>query len=142
MVETSRTKEETKPAQNVSAVNFPTTSLLWSTNPPYSLQKILAPVCPTLRGRLCGSGGVFWTSPGVFLLVRKNPSPLSFRKHRAEGTGVTAKRMAAYKLVLIRHGESCWNQENRFCGWFDADLSETGEREARRGGQALKDHTL
>ncbi|XP_060905798.1 phosphoglycerate mutase 1b [Labrus mixtus] len=47
--------------------------------------------------------------------------------------------MAAYKLVLIRHGESCWNQENRFCGWFDADLSETGEQEARRGGQALKD---
>ncbi|XP_061535213.1 phosphoglycerate mutase 1b [Phycodurus eques] len=47
--------------------------------------------------------------------------------------------MAAYKLVLVRHGESCWNQENRFCGWFDADLSETGEQEAKRGGQALKD---
>ncbi|CAI5654129.1 phosphoglycerate mutase 1 [Oreochromis niloticus] len=47
--------------------------------------------------------------------------------------------MAAYKLVLIRHGESNWNQENRFCGWFDADLSETGEKEAKRGGQALKD---
>uniref|UniRef100_A0A673FV92 Bisphosphoglycerate mutase n=1 Tax=Sinocyclocheilus rhinocerous TaxID=307959 RepID=A0A673FV92_9TELE len=46
--------------------------------------------------------------------------------------------MAAYKLVLIRHGESCWNQENRFCGWFDADLSETGAEEAKRGGQALK----
>uniref|UniRef100_A0A3B5Q6N0 Phosphoglycerate mutase n=1 Tax=Xiphophorus maculatus TaxID=8083 RepID=A0A3B5Q6N0_XIPMA len=47
--------------------------------------------------------------------------------------------MAAFKLVLIRHGESNWNQENRFCGWFDADLSETGEKEAKRGGQALKD---
>uniref|UniRef100_A0A8C2IKS9 Phosphoglycerate mutase n=1 Tax=Cyprinus carpio TaxID=7962 RepID=A0A8C2IKS9_CYPCA len=46
--------------------------------------------------------------------------------------------MAAYKLVLIRHGESCWNQENRFCGWFDADLSETGAEEAKRGGQALR----
>lgn len=46
--------------------------------------------------------------------------------------------MAAYKLVLIRHGESNWNQENRFCGWFDADLSDTGEKEAKRGGQALK----
>lgn len=46
--------------------------------------------------------------------------------------------MAAYKLVLIRHGESNWNQENRFCGWFDADLSETGEKEAKRGGQALR----
>lgn len=58
-----------------------------------------------------------------------------FRKYSSEGIGV---RMAAYKLVLIRHGESCWNQENRFCGWFDADLSETGEQEAKRGGQALK----
>ncbi len=47
-------------------------------------------------------------------------------------------QMAAYKLVLIRHGESCWNQENRFCGWFDADLSETGSQEAKKGGQALK----
>ncbi|XP_017312590.1 phosphoglycerate mutase 1b [Ictalurus punctatus] len=47
--------------------------------------------------------------------------------------------MAAYKLVLIRHGESCWNQENRFCGWFDADLSDTGTQEAKKGGQALKD---
>ncbi|RXM36900.1 Phosphoglycerate mutase 1 [Acipenser ruthenus] len=47
--------------------------------------------------------------------------------------------MAAYKLVLIRHGESNWNQENRFCGWFDADLSETGAEEAKRGSQALKE---
>lgn len=47
-------------------------------------------------------------------------------------------RMAAYKLVLIRHGESSWNQENRFCGWYDADLSETGVQEAKRGGEALK----
>lgn len=46
--------------------------------------------------------------------------------------------MASHKLVLIRHGESNWNQENRFCGWFDADLSATGEKEAKRGGQALK----
>lgn len=46
--------------------------------------------------------------------------------------------MAVYKIVLIRHGESNWNQENRFCGWFDADLSETGEKEAKRGGEALK----
>lgn len=46
--------------------------------------------------------------------------------------------MAAYKLVLIRHGESNWNQENRFCGWFDADLSETGVQEAKRGGKALQ----
>ncbi|XP_062927432.1 phosphoglycerate mutase 1 [Mobula hypostoma] len=47
--------------------------------------------------------------------------------------------MAAHRLVLIRHGESTWNQENRFCGWFDADLSETGAQEAARGARALSD---
>uniref|UniRef100_V9L0W6 Phosphoglycerate mutase n=1 Tax=Callorhinchus milii TaxID=7868 RepID=V9L0W6_CALMI len=47
--------------------------------------------------------------------------------------------MAAHRLVLIRHGESTWNQENRFCGWFDADLSETGVAEAARGASALQE---
>jgi len=43
-----------------------------------------------------------------------------------------------YKLVLIRHGESVWNQENRFTGWTDVDLSEKGMGEARKGGVQLK----
>jgi len=43
-----------------------------------------------------------------------------------------------YKLVLVRHGESQYNQKNLFCGWFDADLSETGIKEAQYGGQLLK----
>lgn len=43
-----------------------------------------------------------------------------------------------YKLVLIRHGESQWNQENRFTGWVDVDLSEKGRAEALKGGKALK----
>ncbi|XP_078079178.1 phosphoglycerate mutase 1b [Mustelus asterias] len=47
--------------------------------------------------------------------------------------------MAAHRLVLIRHGESTWNQENRFCGWFDADLSDTGLQEAARGARALSE---
>jgi 2,3-bisphosphoglycerate-dependent phosphoglycerate mutase len=42
------------------------------------------------------------------------------------------------KLVLIRHGESVWNQENRFTGWTDVDLSENGYQQARRAGQLLK----
>ena len=41
-------------------------------------------------------------------------------------------------LVLLRHGESVWNKENRFTGWTDVDLSETGREEAARAGQALK----
>lgn len=47
--------------------------------------------------------------------------------------------MAAYRLVLVRHGESAWNLENRFSGWYDADLSPAGQQEARRGGEALRD---
>ena len=43
-----------------------------------------------------------------------------------------------YKLVLIRHGESIWNKENRFTGWYDVDLSEKGLAEAKEGGQLLK----
>lgn len=42
-----------------------------------------------------------------------------------------------YKLVLVRHGESLWNQENRFTGWQDVDLSDKGRAEALKGGQAL-----
>ncbi|MBC7474594.1 MAG: 2,3-diphosphoglycerate-dependent phosphoglycerate mutase [Candidatus Sericytochromatia bacterium] len=42
------------------------------------------------------------------------------------------------KLVLIRHGESTWNKENKFTGWTDVDLSEKGREEAKKGGQILK----
>jgi 2,3-bisphosphoglycerate-dependent phosphoglycerate mutase len=42
-----------------------------------------------------------------------------------------------YKLVLLRHGESLWNKENRFTGWIDMGLSEKGVEEAREGGRAL-----
>ena len=43
-----------------------------------------------------------------------------------------------YKLVLIRHGESTWNKENRFTGWTDVDLSEKGIQEAKKAGELLK----
>jgi len=42
------------------------------------------------------------------------------------------------KLVLIRHGESVWNLENRFTGWTDVDLSAEGLEQAKRAGQLLK----
>ncbi len=42
------------------------------------------------------------------------------------------------KVVLLRHGESTWNKENRFTGWTDVDLSEKGLEEAHRAGQVLK----
>lgn len=43
-----------------------------------------------------------------------------------------------HKLVLIRHGESVWNQENRFTGWTDVDLTDKGREEARAAGRLLK----
>src|SRR5438093_2967801 len=44
-----------------------------------------------------------------------------------------------HKLVLLRHGESTWNRENRFTGWTDVDLSERGRAEAREAGRLLRD---
>jgi len=43
-----------------------------------------------------------------------------------------------HKLVLLRHGESTWNRENRFTGWTDVDLSPAGMEEARAGGRLIK----
>jgi len=46
--------------------------------------------------------------------------------------------MAAIKLVLLRHGESVWNKENKFTGWTDVDLSSKGIEEAKEAGRVLK----
>ncbi len=43
-----------------------------------------------------------------------------------------------YKVVLLRHGESVWNKENRFTGWTDVDLSDKGREEAKKAGIVLK----
>ena len=44
-----------------------------------------------------------------------------------------------HTLVLLRHGESTWNKENRFTGWTDVDLTETGRAEAARAGDLMKE---
>ena len=44
-----------------------------------------------------------------------------------------------HKLVLIRHGESTWNLENRFTGWTDVPLTPTGVAQARQAGQLLRE---
>lgn len=46
------------------------------------------------------------------------------------------------KLILIRHGQSLWNLENRFTGWVDVPLTQKGEEEARRAGQLLKSEKI
>ena len=49
------------------------------------------------------------------------------------------RRMTPHRLVLLRHGQSQWNLENRFTGWTDVDLSEQGEREARGAAAVLRE---
>ena len=44
-------------------------------------------------------------------------------------------------MIVLRHGESTWNAENRFTGWTDVDLSEKGEAEACSAGQLLAEET-
>lgn len=52
------------------------------------------------------------------------------------------KMAGKYKIVMVRHGESEWNQKNLFCGWFDANLSEKGKEEALAAGKAVKEAGL
>ena len=47
--------------------------------------------------------------------------------------------MKLYKVVLLRHGESTWNKENRFTGWTDVDLSDRGREEAKDAGRLLRE---
>src|SRR5689334_1746621 len=47
-----------------------------------------------------------------------------------------------HTLVLLRHGQSQWNLENRFTGWVDVPLSPLGEEEAKKAGQLLRDEGL
>ncbi|GMI33452.1 hypothetical protein TrCOL_g13375 [Triparma columacea] len=71
-----------------------------------------------------------FTSPSAFL----NPSPSQIP--------LTSSALSAYELVLLRHGESTWNEENRFTGWADVPLSEKGIKEARAGGKLMKEEGM
>ena len=46
------------------------------------------------------------------------------------------------KLVLLRHGQSEWNLENKFTGWTDVDLTEKGESEAKNAGKLIKSEKI
>jgi len=48
----------------------------------------------------------------------------------------------AFKLILLRHGESVWNEKNLFTGWVDVRLTQKGEQEAVRAGELFKEHNL
>jgi len=48
--------------------------------------------------------------------------------------------MQQYKIVLLRHGESLWNAQNKFTGWIDVELSELGLQQAKKAGELLKEN--
>ncbi len=66
-------------------------------------------------------------------MERGKPGILECRVYKA-----LPKASDMHKLVLIRHGESTWNLENRFTGWTDVDLTETGVEQAKQAGRLLK----
>src|SRR5690349_19147363 len=72
---------------------------------------------------------------------RRPPAGLVTGRSRGSGriSAVTSAPdpAAPYTLVLLRHGESEWNQKNLFTGWVDVDLTEKGAAEAVRGGELL-----
>ena len=70
-------------------------------------------------------------------------SKLSFR-HHGSAMSRYSQRMSmstgTHQLVLLRHGESTWNDENKFTGWYDCPLSAKGRLEAEAAGKLLKHH--
>jgi len=56
--------------------------------------------------------------------------------------GNMAMSSETLKLVLVRHGESTWNQENKFTGWYDCPLSDKGHHEAEAAGKLLKEENF
>ena len=53
-----------------------------------------------------------------------------------------ANESATYKLILLRHGQSEWNEKNLFTGWVDVPLTEKGRAEATRGGELMAENQL
>ena len=51
-------------------------------------------------------------------------------------------RGMTYKLVLLRHGQSEWNEKNLFTGWVDVNLTDKGRAEAKRGGELLAERNI
>jgi len=70
---------------------------------------------------------------GQGLSSEQRPEP-----SRSHDSGRHQKNKIMKRLVLLRHGESIWNKENRFTGWTDIDLSEKGIEEARQAAKILR----
>lgn len=79
----------------------------------------------------------------VLLLVASLQVALAFTTARFSLRNVRSSmnmvQKEAFQLVLLRHGESSWNKENKFTGWYDCPLSEKGHAEAAAAGALLKE---
>mmetsp|Transcript_12031 Transcript_12031/g.28237 ORF Transcript_12031/g.28237 Transcript_12031/m.28237 type:complete len:305 (+) Transcript_12031:74-988(+) len=85
---------------------------------------------------VCASSALGFVAPGSKETARQSTSAGVVS---LSGVSRSTSQLEAHKLVLIRHGESEWNDLNIFTGWADAALNEKGLREAAQGGQLLKD---
>merc|ERR1719329_1990314 len=85
---------------------------------------------------LCASSALGFVAPGT---KTAHQSTSAGFVSSSGAVSRSTSQLEAHKLVLIRHGESEWNDLNIFTGWADAALNEKGLREAAQGGQLLKD---
>jgi 2,3-bisphosphoglycerate-dependent phosphoglycerate mutase len=82
------------------------------------------------------------SSVGAFRAMAPRTKALRLCKVYGDSSGSGQNEADAIKhtLVLIRHGESTWNEENKFTGWYDCPLSEKGKKEAESAGKLLKEN--
>jgi 2,3-bisphosphoglycerate-dependent phosphoglycerate mutase len=71
-------------------------------------------------------------------LARRGVIPYRRRRTKDNPRAARTVKFFMHKLVLLRHGESTWNKENRFTGWTDVDLTDQGRGEAKAAGEVLK----
>ena len=107
------------------------------------------PTCPcsTAGSVTAASAGEFLAEPaidgalvgGASLKVEEMAGIVARAGLTAAARRAAAERRRMSSLVLLRHGESDWNRENRFTGWTDVDLSEAGLAEAHEAGRLLRE---
>ncbi|ALC45798.1 Pglym78 [Drosophila busckii] len=76
------------------------------------------------------------------LLSSKLSHSRSLSKATPKCAGPAGDNKKKFVIVMVRHGQSEWNEQNLFCGWYDAQLTEKGKQEACAAGKAVKDAKL
>src|SRR5438105_6519126 len=77
--------------------------------------------------------------PAAAIAWPNTTSCSALKKSSARAPDMREGPRSVDKVVLLRHGESTWNKENRFTGWTDVDLSERGRAEAQEAGRLLRE---